>query len=171
MKNHLGKFLTILAIIWLGVVVFTSIKADYEYSKDIKCYWALADKSSTIAEKTVNIDLFVQALENSNLQGKYNALIFKTPDNSFDNNLKALKSLQSRLHDVSNMNVSSFEYQTAIQQITGQEQGEATTMLCTLEGIWYKEHYFLLWNWVGFTHGILLVILAVVGITRWANCD
>jgi hypothetical protein len=166
-----GKILTALGVLWLIVIISTGIKASYEYSKDIECYWHLADKSSTIAEKTINIDLFVQALENSNLQGEYNALVFKTPDNSFDNNLKALKSLQSRLHDVSNMNVSSFEYQTAIQQITGQEQGEATSMLCNLQGVWYKQHHFLLWNWVGFINGLLLLILLIVGIIWWACYD
>lgn len=53
------------------------------------------------------------------------------------------------------MKVTSFEYQTAMQQITGQEQGEANEMLSVFKGVWYKENFILLWNWIGITQLIL----------------
>lgn len=44
------------------------------------------------------------------------------------------------------MDANSFQYNTAIQQITQQEQGEAIDMLSVFQGCWYKENYILLWG-------------------------
>jgi hypothetical protein len=92
------------------------------------------------------------------LHGRYNAIFLKTPDNSFDENLIAIKTLQSRLKEISLMDVKSFEYQTAIQQITAQEQGEAQPMLQTFKQTWYLVHYPYLWNWIAVVQIIFVVI-------------
>jgi uncharacterized membrane protein len=65
------------------------------------------------------------------------------------------------------MDVSSFEYQTAIQQITDQEQGGASPMLSVFEGIWWKTNYFLLWDWVGAVFVVILEIGFIVGLVIW----
>ena len=44
------------------------------------------------------------------------------------------------------MDVESFAYQTAIQQITQQEQGEADNVIGNLSGCWEKEYYYFYWN-------------------------
>jgi hypothetical protein len=87
--------------------------------------------------------------------------------NSFDMNFDALKTLQVRLHEIEKMDITSFQYQTAIQQITSQEQGDAMSMLTVFEGTWFKENHFLLWGWVCSTLVIILIVLFFVGIIIW----
>lgn len=159
-----GKFLITIGVCALVFLIVSNIVASYQYSKNVLSYWKLADKSSTIVEKSRNLDLFVAQFSDEKYKGKYDAVIFKTPDNSFDGNFKALTSMQLRLQEIKTMDVSSFEYQTAIQQITAQEQGEAFDILDTLNGIWYKVNYFYLWDWIGFTFIILSVAILSVGL-------
>jgi hypothetical protein len=75
-------------------IIGEGIRGAYEYKKSYLSYWNLADKSSTIVEKSHYIDLFVEKLEESGMDKEYDAIWFKTIDNSFDSNLIALKSLQ-----------------------------------------------------------------------------
>jgi len=132
------KTFAILLACVLGVltVLFIrgSVVADWSYEQSISSPWKLADKASTIVQKANYIDQFVVALENAKLNGTNNAIWLKTPNNSFDSNLEQLKTLQTRLHEIERMDVTSFQYQTAIQQITQQEQGEAKAMLGVFEG-------------------------------------
>ena len=159
-----GKFLIAIGVCSLIFLNVSKIAASYQYSKNVLSYWKLADKSSTIVEKSRNLDLFVAQFSDEKYKGEYDAIIFKTPDNSFDGNFKALTSMQLRLQEIKTMDISSFEYQTAIQQITAQEQGEAFDMLDTLKGVWYKENYFYLWDWVGFIFVLLSVVVLSVGL-------
>jgi len=135
----------------------------YRFENEISSYWDLADKASTIKQKSIYVDKFVFSLENYGMSGKYNAIFFKTPNNSFDYNIVALKTLQQRLHEIQKMDITSFQYQTAIQQITQQEQGEAYQMIKVFKGIWWKENYPLLWNWICGIQVTLCVILLIVG--------
>jgi hypothetical protein len=138
------------------------IKSNYEYEKEIGSYWSLADKSSTISEKSRYIQQFIIVLEKSN-HSEYNAIWLKTLDNSFNKNLEALKSLNLRLNQLKNMDIESFAYQTAIQQITAQEQGEAHQMLGVLEGCWVKDKYFICWNWFAIIFASVYSLLFIVG--------
>lgn len=146
MKKLIGLVLTLGALTFGVLMIIMAFRASYQYEQDYSSYWSLADKASTISQKSEYIDKFVVALENSGLQGTNDALIWKTNNNAFDTNFQALKSLQSRLHEIKGMDESSFAYQTAIQQITAQEQGEASDMLNVFSGCWYKVHYYWLWN-------------------------
>jgi lipopolysaccharide export LptBFGC system permease protein LptF len=147
-KNKNGLVLILISVIIATIYIGTSIHASFEYENKISSSWNLADKASQIKQKTQYIDKFVTTLENSGLQGKYNAVWLQTPDNSFDKNLEALKSLQSRLHNIQAMDENSLAYQQAIFQITQHEQGEALLMTKTFESIWYKEYHTFLWGWV-----------------------
>ena len=152
--------------------IATGITASYKYSREYGSYWNLADKSSTIKSKAKYIDIFVDKLENSNFNGQYDALVFKTPDNGFNENLVALKTLQKRLYEISDMDISSFEYQTAMQQITAQEQGDADVMLSVFKGVWYKNHYIWLWNWIGFIQILLFFGLVIaLGLALLSDLD
>lgn len=150
-----------LAIIIANIIVF--VIGSYQYDKEIGSYWKLADKSSTVLEKAKQIDKFVGALEKVNLRGGYDAIFLKTPNNSFDSNFEALKTLQQRLHEIKYMDVSSFEYQTAMQQITAQEQGGAFDMLRVFKGIWWKEYCILLWNWIAWIQILLACSITLIG--------
>lgn len=167
--KSLGIFLTFFATLLIIISISVGIIGSYQYENQIKSYWDLADKASTVEKKSVNIDKFVETLENSTLKGKYNAIFLTTPNNSFDQNLEALKTLQQRLHEIQKMEVTSFEYQTAMQQITGQEQGEANEMLSVFKGVWWKENHFLLWNWIAWVQILICLGIGITGIVIWGN--
>ena len=150
----------VLFCLFVGFIIF-GMRASYQYENTIAYEWKLADKSSTITAKQEHLDKFIANLKNQHLEGTHNSWIFPTPDNSFDANFAALETLQTRLHEISGMDVKSFEYQTAIQQITAQEQGEARPMLETFEGCWFITNHFLLWDWVGALIGIILFSLSL----------
>ena len=124
------------------------IAANFSYQRSIGSYWELSDRASTLPQKSAYLDQYVGALEQSGLQGSNDALFLKTPANSFDQNMVALKSLQGRMHQIQGMDEQSFAYQTAISQITAQEQGEASHLTGTIEGCWYLNHWLLLWGWI-----------------------
>lgn len=157
----LSAFALAASVLWALSTGVSCASASSRYNQEIESEWDLADKSSTIEEKSKHIDLFVKSLEASGLKGKYNASFYPNPSNSFDRNLDALKTLQTRLREIVKMEPSSLAYQTAIQQITQQEQGEAGKMLSVFEGCWYREHYLRLWDWV-FLANVLLTVLAIV---------
>ena len=153
-----------IGIIGLIVMIFFAVIGNYQYERDYESYWNLAEKASTIQQKAEYVNKFVVGFKGKGFEGDYNAVFFKTPDNSFDKNLEALESLKTRLDQIQKMNVSSFEYQTAIQQITAQEQGEAQDMLKVFSGIWWKNNYFFLWQWVAGFEVVFCLFLIVVGL-------
>ncbi len=148
-------------ILWLVTLIVAYVLADYDYSKQIESYWALAEKASTIQQKSAYLDRFVAALEATQL-AENNALFLKTPDNNVSHNMTALKSLQGRMHEIIRMDPSSFQYQQAMYQITAQEQGEAKEMLQVFSGAWWLEHHLFLWAWIGLFHFILVLVLSAV---------
>lgn len=164
-----GIFLTFLATLLITISISVDIIGSYQYENEIKSYWQLADKASTVENKSIYIDKFVESLENLRFEGKHDALYLSTPNNSFDSNLEALKTLQQRLQEIKKMDVTSFEYQTAMQQITEQEQGDAKNMLNVFSGIWWKEHHILLWGWIALIQIILCIITGAVGLSIWSN--
>lgn len=139
-----------------------AIATNYTYTRDIENEWVLADRSFTIEAKTQHIDGFVAALEASGLHGEHDAMFLTKPSNGFDANMEALKSLQARLHEIGGMDPNSFQYNTALHQITEQEQGQAANMIGTFEGIYWKEHAVFLWSWIGC---ICVGIPALIGVT------
>jgi hypothetical protein len=158
-----GVVLLVFALI-LGICnIVALVGASYDYERMIESSWNLADKASTIKQKTANIDQFVAALEASGLKGEHDAIWQFTPNNSFDKNLEAVKSLQQRLHEIEGMDVTSLAYQTAISQITAQEQGEAKKMLEVFEGCWYKVQHPWLWQWKGAINTIVNLVALIMG--------
>lgn len=158
----IGIIFLVMSIIMGIIFTGTGIYADYILNKEYKSYWTLADRSSTLEAKEQYITIFVDKLnENRQDFSEYNALFLKTKQNSFDYNLQAVMTLQSRLREIKNMNTSSFEYQTAIQQITAQEQGEAQEMLQDIYSCWYLKNYPLLWNWIAMIFGCLIFLMII----------
>ena len=157
---HVFVFSLVLLVARIGIHIY----ADYDYSRRVQSYWNLGIKASTLQQKSVFLDQYVAALDSSGLAGSNDALVFKTPDNSFDQNMVALKSLQGRISQIKGMDEQSFAYQTAIQQITGQEQGEAEHLVSTFKGCWYIRNHFFYWGWVGITIYILLGAFAFISL-------
>ena len=157
------KFTTLLMAVFFTVLIFyrgvREVLNKYEYSRTIKSYWDLSVKASTLEKKSEYLDQFVEGLKAANLSGN-NAVFLKTPDNSYEQNFVALTSLQTRMHEINEMNPKSFEYQLAIGQITAQEQGEAGKMLSQFEGIWYLNRHPTYWKWFDTIFWLLNVLFA-----------
>jgi hypothetical protein len=154
--------LAVITLWMVGAQIQQCVMFDYRFEKNYEYAWNLADKSSTIEAKATYIRQFVSLLESNQPDfAEYNAKWLYTPDNSFAMNLAALKTLRDRLQEVMTMDVKSFEYQTAIQQITAQEQGEAGKLISTIKGCWLKEKYPLAWNWYVPVWIFLWLILAI----------
>lgn len=148
-KTLAGWIIFSLGVILLICLITQAVIANYNYERKFLSYWELSDRSSTILAKEQYITQFVNAINQDRSSfADYNALILKTPQNNFDNNLKAVTTLRDRLKDIEGMNESDFAYQTAIQQITAQEQGEAGNLLGIVEGAYYLGSYPLQWEWI-----------------------
>lgn len=159
------SIITILLVVFAGLWIKAEVTAGYEYSNTIGSYWDLSDKASTLQQKSTYLDKYVAALEQPGAFAPFDATIFQTPDNSFEQNMVALKSLQGRMHQIQGMDEQSFAYQTAIQQITAQEQGEAHLLTGTLEGCWYLQNHYFLWGWHdGLIWGFLGLALITIGV-------
>jgi hypothetical protein len=167
-----GKIIGILVgliMIFSGVfigwkVITDTITTTYDYNREIGSNWDLSVKASTIAKKSEYLDKFVKALDKPEFHGQYNALFFPTPNNSFDSNFEALKSLQTRLEAIKSMDENSFAYQTAIQQITAQEQDEAGEMLGVFGGIYWKQNAYWLWHPIyGLLAWLSIIALPILG--------
>lgn len=157
----IGLGMIVLAIIMMGIQIRSGVICSYEFEKNYLQEWQLADKSSTIVAKQQHISEFVKRLESGLAKtndeevvmvskfAPYDAIWLKTSNNSFKSNLIALKTLSTRLNEISTMNPNSFEYNTAISQITSQEQGEAKEMIAIFEGCYALANYKLVWGWIG----------------------
>jgi hypothetical protein len=157
-----------LAILFAAMWSVAEFRADFEYRNTVSSFWDLSEKASTLKQKSDYLDQYVAAVEQPGKFATNNATIFPTPNSSYDQNLVALKSLQGRMHQIQGMDESSFAYQTAIQQITAQEQGEAHGLTSTFEGCWFLQNHYFLWGWHdGIVWGmtaLLLFVLLIIGI-------
>lgn len=133
--------------------------AGVEYQRVASSNWDLSERASTIAQKSEYMTTFESALESQKLSGYNSSFFFPTPSTDFNQNMKALHSLSKRLHDITGMDEQGFAYQTAIQQITAQEQGEAKSMLDCFESCWLRENHWTLWNPIVV---ILMVIIEAI---------
>lgn len=164
----LPAWLVLAGIVLVGILTIrASILASYEYENSVASYWSLSEKASTIQQKSEYLDKFIASLQTQRFAGN-NAIWLKTPDNSFEQNLHALRSLQGRMHEIIGMDANSFQYQTALQQITQQEMNEARHMLEVFEGTWYLANHPVFWDWYGaltliaYLGALLIAVILVV---------
>lgn len=169
------KAITIFSL--LASIVFMSVRLYYktivipnEYENSVTKNWVLADRSSTIEDKSKYIDLFDQDLQKANLMGTYANLFANNPTTEFYPNYLALVTLKNRLKEIQQMNPNSFEYQTALHQITEQEQGQASNMLQVFYDCWMRVNHYTYWSplWVFFCVVVQVVLLAI-GLYRPIN--
>ena len=156
----------------MGWQIKTEIVAEYRQEKSYFQLWQLADKSSIIPAKQKFVGQFVDALQRGYANGEFashNAIWLQTPNNDFEANLDALRSLSQRLGEIQGMSPSSFEYNTAIQQITAQEQGEAKAMLDVFGGCYALANYPMVWNWIGGVFIGVELLLILIGGELWLN--
>ena len=162
--------LTIVGLTVLALQLKNTIMANYTFEKQYHQLWQLADKSSTILAKQQYITQFLNALRSGKEKGvfsDYDAVWLRTPNNNFDTNVKALETLSSRLIEIQNMDPASFQYNTAIEQITKQEQGEAHAMIAVFQGCYNYANYFSVWRWVGFILSVFGIFASIGGAIGW----
>ena len=161
----IGSLLICFSLLLAALIIVSDIRIGYKFEKKYGSYWELADRSSTLEAKEQYITQFVDALEKNNGDfAVHNALFLKTPQNAFENNVEALITLRDRLKEVKGMNKTSFEYQTAIQQITAQEQGEADLLMDDIKSAYYLEQNIFTWEWVEAFSLLMLGIIFWVGV-------
>jgi hypothetical protein len=172
-KTLAGWIFFSLGMILLIALIIQAVVANYNYERKYLSYWELSDRSSTILAKEQYITQFVDAInQDRGSFADYNALVLKTPQNNFDKNLQAVTTLRDRLKDIEGMNESDFAYQTAIQQITAQEQGEAQNLLGMIQGAYYLGSYPLQWNWIaGIVYLTATMIILVPMIGKFKRVD
>lgn len=159
MLKKIGVVLLLIAIsIWISQIS-SCVKSNYLFEKKYSYAWNLSDKSSTIEAKAAYINEFVGSLvSNKEYFSDYNAIWLKTPNNNFEYNLKAITTLKNRLMEIKEMDITSFQYNTAIQQITAQEQGEAYKLISIIQGCYDLKNYWYVWDWFG----LIIIIFSFV---------
>lgn len=160
------KYIILIAsILTLVFQVSSCTRGVAAYKEDYEYHWSLADKSSTIDAKKRHVENFYNALEMGHARGEfasYNAIIFQNPNNKFTENLKALKTLKDRLDEVDQMDPKTFEYNTAIQQITQQEQGEASEMLTNFFQSYMLSEHPITWDWISGVIGVTAICCVLI---------
>lgn len=154
----------VVSLVWGAGCGVSLYSAEREFETHIGSHWDLADRASTLATKKEHIDKYVVALESAGLSGMHDTAFYPTPTNSFDENLKALKTLQGRLEEIQGMDVKSFEYQQALSQVTQQEMTEAGAMTAVFEGCWLLKNHTFLWGWHLVIIAVIIGLIASVGV-------
>ena len=114
----------------IGLIVFVTILAGtfldslflgYPYNANIGSYFDLSDKASKLDTKLDYLKQYSNALVESGLNEGQSTVFFQTKETSLEENYKVLQSLIERMEETKEMEINSFEYQTAIKQITEDE--------------------------------------------------
>lgn len=161
-----GILLVTLSVFFSYRQIKTRITSSYLFERDYSSLWYLGEKASTIEAKEKFVDAFYNALKTGQEQGKFaewSAIWLKTPKNNFSTNLIVLSSLKQRLGEIKGMNPNSFEYNTAIQQITAQEQRDSG-MIHLFKECYQLQNYPNIWSWFGLVWFIGLVIGMMAGL-------
>lgn len=150
--------MTLLAGLVLGFQIKSRVASNYRQEKGYFQYWELAGKSATVADKQQYIEQFAKALQRGYVSGlfaSHDAIWLRTPNNSFERNLEALRAFSARLGQINKMNPSSLEYSAAMLQITAQEDhGGTKARQEVFHGCYNLANYPMIWNWIGM--GLLL---------------
>lgn len=167
--KSIGILLMLISVLLLvGGWIYGWLYLDYYYEVGIGQYIRLADDASTAEKKLEYLKRYEGAIRLKIVRNDAR-FIFKQERLTRDTQLVILGTLQTRLQDSTEMNPLSFEYQTAMQQITGQEfEHELTEINDIIWGCWYRQSglvIFCLWfAWLPW------VILFFIGLAvRFSN--
>jgi hypothetical protein len=131
------------SIILLGGIA-TCVSAHYSYSLNVGQYLNLADDASVAAVKLDHLREYRVAIQKT-VQRNDARLWFTQRQYTRDAQLEILDTLITRLEQMSQMDPKGFEYQTAMQQVSGQEFDHT---LNRIDGIfwdcWRRESA---WRW------------------------
>lgn len=107
-------------ILWLAFLVCGTYSYTYRYDVAIGQHARLADDASTASKKLEYLEKYVGAV-GEHITRNDARFIFKRERLTRDVQLEVLQTLVQRLGEAAKMDPQSFEYQTAMQQLTTQE--------------------------------------------------
>jgi hypothetical protein len=128
----------------LFLMLATNAYINYKWKCEAEQYMLLADDASTADIKLLYLRQYRRAIEQkvTRNDARY---IFTQERLTRDAQLGVLATLICRLEQISTMDAKSFEYQTAMQQVTGQEFDHAMT---DVDGVfkdcWRRQS---IWRW------------------------
>ena len=149
----IGWILVCLSVLIVGASLACGlIYALYSYNVNVSQYVQLADDASTATQKLVYLQKYEEAIH-KHIARNDARFIFTRERWTRDKQLEILATLQTRLQEAAAMNPLSFEYQTAINQITGQEFDHALQDINKIiEDCWFRQSglaIFCLWfQWI-----------------------
>ena len=169
MKIFLVWFLAIV----IGVVLSVSTyMASFPYKKNVESHLGMADDASTAALKLEHLLEYKKSVLKV-VKGDDARLIFKTPQTKKAAQIAILDSLIDRVSTTAKMKTDSFEYQTAMNQITGQEfSGTIDSTNKMFFSMYARQNGWNAYMWMdGIWLTILLIALFITAIVICCNCD
>ena len=160
-----------IAIIWLIVLIILiatsvlgTVIANYRYETDLGGYYVRACTAANAKLMNSHLGEVEQAFRDKGWTTGYTVYVFKTPENDLSLIFEQLLDFRARLTSISEMDVQSFEYQKALEEVT-----DALLMWGRSFNLGHKFYLFLLWNILGtiagiwgFGVGLTLLIIAMM---------
>ena len=156
-----GTILIFIAIIMVILDITYGNIAWNDYDSKVGSDFERVKKTITIEEKSKIVDGLVLKFENSTLIDKYDAQFYKSDKYSFNVNLNTFKNYQLRLHELSQIDKNSLEYQTALIQINLFEKEQLKDV--RFYGTFFHDEYFLIWDWICVLNVITICLLLIIG--------
>jgi hypothetical protein len=157
-------FLTWFIAIIIGVLLSVSTyMASFPYKQNVESYLGMADDASTAALKLEHLLEYKKSVLKM-VKGDDARFIFKTPQTKKAAQMAILDSLIDRVSTTAKMKTDSFEYQTAMNQITGQEfEGTINSTNQMFFSMYERQNGWNSYLWMdGFWLVILLAVLGAV---------
>lgn len=161
--KRIAKFLIILSILLCIIQIRGCISVHNLYDKNAFGYWKLAERNLSLIEKSNYVDEFIDALIVLK-HSDYNAIIYKTPNVKFEDNIRILKSLKYRLDLIKFMDFRAFVCHDTIRQITMQEWNSTREILYIFKGCFILENCWYAWNWLAAVFCIMYLLMMFIGI-------
>jgi hypothetical protein len=136
--------LIVLCVVLVLAGCGTCIRAEYGYSVSVNQYLNLADDASVASVKLDHLREYKAAIQET-IQRNDARYLFKQQQYTRDAQLRILDTLITRLDEMSQMDPKGFEYQTAMQQVAGQEFDHTLRRIdCIFWDCWRRESA---WRW------------------------
>ncbi len=144
MKTFVTIILVMAIVLFMGIG--TSIMTVYGFSKNVSQHLSLADDASTASAKLKHLNDYRVAVETV-IQRNDARYIFKQRQYTRDAQLEILATLITRLEDLESMEPKSFEYQTGMGQITGQEFNHVLGRINSIFWDCHRKETIWRWTW------------------------
>ena len=121
-KGQEGTIILLLLFVFailLGMLLINPLYKGYVFNKEMGSYCELSYEASDIDKKISYLDKCIRLIEKEDLEANngYVAWFFKKPSNEMNEINEVMLSLQTRMHNLKDMEKDSFEYQKGLEQV------------------------------------------------------